>query len=201
MRVDIYARTSTQHQDVMQQVSYLRQWVLKNGYQIASETIDQQSAKVDLKDRTQFLNLLKNPKGEAMLVYNLDRLTRNWDSVTFIEKTFRENWDKYKLISTADEINLSNAAGRLMFRIKLAVNCHMPEDMLEKQAIGIARAKSQGKFKGRQKGAKSKANNGKLDMINKVDSEVKNIELDFKTKSGKYVKFKATRIENIKFNK
>lgn len=201
MRVDIYARTSTQHQDVMQQVHYLRQWVLKNEFEIASETIDQQSAKVDLKDRTKFLDLLENPKGEAMLVYNLDRLTRNWDSVTFIEKTFRENWDKYKLISTADEINLSNAAGRLMFRIKLAVNCHMPEDMLEKQAIGIERAKKQGKFKGRQKGAKSKGNNSKLDMINKVDTEVKNIELDFKTKSGKPVKFKATRVENIKFNK
>lgn len=153
MRVDIYARTSTQHQDVTQQVQYLRQYVLKNNWEIASETIDQQSAKIDLKDREKFIHLLNNPKGEAMLVYNLDRLTRNWDSVTLIEKHFRENWNKYKLISTADEINLSNAAGRLMFRIKLAVNCHMPEDMLEKQKIGIARAKAEGKFKGRKKGA------------------------------------------------
>lgn len=162
MRLDIYARTSTQHQDVMQQVHYLRQWVLKNGHQISSEVIDQQSAKIDLKERTKFLELLNNPKGEAMLVFNLDRLTRNWDSVTFIEKAFRENWDKYKLISTADEINLYTAAGRLMFRIKLAVNCHMPEDMLEKQAIGIARAKAEGKFKGRQKGAKGIAKNSKI---------------------------------------
>jgi len=158
MRVDIYARTSTEHQDVMQQVHYLRQWVLKNGFEVSSETIDQQSAKVDLKDRVKFVNLLENPKGDAMLVFNLDRLTRNWDSVTFIEKHFRNNWEKYKLISTADEINLSNAAGRLMFRIKLAVNCHMPEDMLEKQAVGIARAKAEGKFKGRKKGAKGKQN-------------------------------------------
>lgn len=158
MRVDIYARTSTQHQDVMQQVHYLRQFVLKNGWQISSETIDQQSGKVDLKDREKFINLLNNPKGNAMLVYNLDRLTRNWDSVTLIEKHFRDKWKKYKLISTSDEINLENAAGRLMFRIKLAVNCHMPEDMLEKQKIGIERAKSEGKFKGRRKGAVSKAN-------------------------------------------
>lgn len=154
MRVDIYARTSTQHQDVTQQVQYLRQYVLKNNWEISSETIDQQSAKIDLKDREKFIYLLNNPKGEAMLVYNLDRLTRNWDSVTFIEKNFRKNWENYKLISTSDEINLSNAAGRLMFRIKLAVNCHMPEDMLEKQKIGIARAKAEGKFKGRKKGAK-----------------------------------------------
>jgi putative DNA-invertase from lambdoid prophage Rac len=89
-------------------------------------------------------------------VFNLDRLTRNWDSVTFLEKHFRESWDSYKLISTKDEINLETANGRLMFRIKLAINCHMPEDMLEKQAIGIARAKAQGKFKGRKKGTKNK---------------------------------------------
>ena len=156
IRVDIYARTSTQHQDVIQQVQHLRQYVLQKRYEISSETIDQQSAKIDLRDRTKFLELLNNPKGDALLVYNLDRLTRNWDSVTFIEKHFREKWDKYKLISKEDQINLSNAAGRLMFRIKLAVNCHMPEDMLEKQQIGIKRAQQEGKFKGRKKGAISK---------------------------------------------
>lgn len=162
MKLDLYARTSTQHQDVDQQMNYLRDWVKRNGHEIASDTYDQESAKIDLKDRKKFLEVLNNPKGDGLLVFNLDRLTRNWDSVTFIEKHFRDNWENYKLISTADEINLSNASGRLMFRIKLAVNCHMPEDMLEKQAIGIARAKAEGKFKGRQKGAKGKAKDSKL---------------------------------------
>ena len=45
-----------------------------------------------------------------------------------------------------------------MFRIKMAVNCHMPEDMLEKQAIGIARAKKEGKYKGGKVGRKWKKN-------------------------------------------
>jgi len=159
IKCDIYARTSTEtNQNVQQQMDYLRQWVIKNDYEISSETYDQQSAKIDLKDRIKFINLLNNPKGNALLVFNLDRLTRNWDSVVFIEKYFRDNWKNYKLISTSDEINLSNASGRLMFRIKLAVNCHMPEDMLEKQKIGIARAKLEGKFKGRKKGSKNKTN-------------------------------------------
>jgi len=154
MRLDLYARVSTEDQNVLQQIHYLRQWALKRGHVIASETQDKQSGKVDLKERVAFLNLLKNPKGEALLIFNLDRLTRNWDSVTFLEKHFRDSWNKYKLISTKDQINLNNSNGRLMFRIQLAVNCAMPEDMLEKQAIGIARAKKEGKFKGRQKGAK-----------------------------------------------
>ncbi len=156
MRLDLYARVSTEDQDVEQQILELRRWTVSNNHEIASETYDKQSAKIPLEEREQFMKLINNPKGQALLVFNLDRLTRNWDSVTFIEKHFRDSWDKYKLISTKDDINLETSNGRLMFRIKLAVNCHMPEDMLEKQAIGIARAKAQGKFKGRKKGAVAK---------------------------------------------
>lgn len=156
MKLDLYCRVSTEDQDVDQQMIYLRQWAVKNDHIIMSETFDKQSAKIPIEDREKFIHLLNNPRGEALLVFNLDRLTRNWDSVTFIEKHFRDNWDKYKLISTKDEINLSSANGRLMFRLKIAINCHMPEDMLEKQAIGIDRAKKQGKFKGRMKGSKNK---------------------------------------------
>lgn len=153
MRVDLYARVSTEDQDVEQQILELRKWARSKDYLIASETYDKQSGKIPLEQREKFLNILNNPRGEALIVFNLDRLTRNWDSVTFLEHHFRKNWNNYKLISTKDEINLNSANGRLMFRIKLAINCHMPEDMIEKQAIGIARAKKEGKYKGRSKGA------------------------------------------------
>lgn len=167
MRVDLYARVSTEDQDVNQQIIHLRKWAISNGHRISSETFDTQSGKVELEKREQFMDLLKKPKGEALVVFNLDRLTRNWDSVVYLEKHFRDNWENYKLISTKDEINLETANGRLMFRIKLAINCHMPEDMLEKQAIGIQRAKAEGKFKGRQKGATGKVKNSKLLYIDK----------------------------------
>lgn len=157
MKVDLYARVSTDDQDVEQQIIHLRKWAKSNNHIISSETFDKQSGKVDLKERIKFLEVLEKQKGDALIVLNLDRLTRNWDSVTFIEKYFRDNWDKYKLISTTDNIDLSHANGRLMFRIQLAVNCNMPELMLEKQAIGIARAKAEGKFTGRKKGAKGKS--------------------------------------------
>jgi len=176
MRLDLYARVSTEDQDVLQQIRELRKWALLNNHTISSETQDKQSGKVDLKEREAFLNLLNNPKGEALVIFNLDRLTRNWDSITFIEKHFRDSWNNYKLISTKDEINLNNANGRLMFRIKLAINCHMPEDMLEKQAIGIARAKKEGKFKGRQKGAKGKAKSSKVNLLYSENTTVNKID-------------------------
>lgn len=158
MKLDLYARVSTQDQDVNQQMIYLRKWCVKNNHQIANEVYDKQSGKVELEDRKDFINLLKNPKGEGLLVLNLDRLTRNWDSVTFIEKHFRDRLDNYKLLSTGDDINLNSASGRMMFRIKLAVTCHMPEDMLEKQKIGIARRQLNGGYSGRKKGAIGKNN-------------------------------------------
>jgi DNA invertase Pin-like site-specific DNA recombinase len=156
MRLDLYARVSTEDQNVLQQIQTLRQWAIRNNHVISSEVQDRQSGKIALEEREKFLEMLKNPKGDAMLVLNLDRLTRNWDSVTFIEKHFRETWETYKLISASDTIDLETANGRLMFRVQLAINCNMPELMLEKQAIGIARAIKEGKFKGRQKGAKGK---------------------------------------------
>lgn len=172
MKVDLYARVSTDEQDVDQQMIHLRKWAVEHKHIITSETFDKQSGKIPLEEREQFLKLLNNPRGDALVVFNLDRLTRNWDSVTFIEKHFRENWNNYKLISTKDEINLESANGRLMFRIKLAINCHMPEDMLEKQALGIARAKAEGKFRGRQKGAKGKAKDSKLFGFDNISTKV-----------------------------
>lgn len=177
MRVDCYARVSSQEQDVDQQMKYLLQWATKNEYEISSSVYDKQSGSIPLEERDKFMELLEKQKGDALLVFNLDRLTRNWDSVTFIEKYFRDNWDKYKLISTKDDINLKTASGRAMFRMKMIMTCYMPEDMLEKQKLGIDRAKKEGKFKGRQKGAKGKVTKNKMEMINKKNTEVKYLEV------------------------
>lgn len=108
-----------------------------------------------LIERRRFLRLLDESKTgimDAIGIVNLDRLTRNWEDVVFIEKHFRECWDTCRLISAGDSIDLSNASGRFMFRIKMAVCCYMPEDMREKQRVGIERAKKQGKYKGGKRG-------------------------------------------------
>jgi len=38
----------------------------------------------------------------------------------------------------------------------MAIHCFMPEDMREKQKVGIERARKQGKYLGRKPGAKNK---------------------------------------------
>lgn len=154
MKVDLYARVSTEDQNVEQQIKTLRRWAKEQGHTICSDVIDKESGTIALQERKQFKELLENPKGEALVVLDLNRLSRNWYDQNFLEKYFIDN--NYKLLSLYDQIDLETPNGRLMFRIKFAINCQMPEDMKEKQAIGIARAKAEGKFKGRKKGALGK---------------------------------------------
>jgi DNA invertase Pin-like site-specific DNA recombinase len=150
-KVAIYCRVSTEDQNVKQQADYLKDWSSRNGYEVVKTVMDEESATLNLVDRKRFRKLLEESKitnsYQAILVFNIDRLTRNWDDVTLIEKHFRENWSKCKLLSVSDSIDLSNASGRAMFRIKMVFNCYMPEDMKEKQRIGIDRAKREGKYK------------------------------------------------------
>jgi DNA invertase Pin-like site-specific DNA recombinase len=167
MKVTLYARVSTKDQSVDDKMLELRKWAVNNKHTIVHEVWDTESGTIDLKDRKKFQEILNNPKGEALIVNKLDRITRNFDSVTLIEKYFRENWDTFKLIALDFPINLENATGRLMFRNMMTLACFEPEQMKERQKLGIARAKAEGKFKGRQKGAKG--------VSNKVDSLYKEV--------------------------
>lgn len=161
MRILIYSRVSTEDQDVEQQAMYCKEWAKRMGHEVVWTIKDKESGRKPLRERERFQKIINSEYNfdyDAVLVYHLDRLTRNWDDVTQIEKFFRENWENVKLISTSNEINLGNANGRCMFRINMAMYCYMPEDMREKQIIGIARAKKEGKYKGRKKGALGKKN-------------------------------------------
>lgn len=152
MKVALYCRVSSDDQNVEQQMEYLKERF--KGSEIVYTVKDTESGRLPLRQRIRFTGLLKMALEEhlAVVVYNLDRLTRNWDDVTYIERFFRENWDKCMLISASEPVDLSNAAGRMMFRIKMAVSCFMPEDMREKQRIGIDRARDEGKYRGGKKG-------------------------------------------------
>jgi putative DNA-invertase from lambdoid prophage Rac len=153
MKVCIYARVSTDDQNVAQQVANLKEWCRNRDYTVIKVVADLESGTTPLRERKRFRKMLDVNEGwQAVVVYNLDRLTRNWEDVVYIEQYFRDNWDACRLISMQDTIDLSNASGRMMFRIKMAVCCYMPEDMREKQIVGILRAKAEGKYLGGKKG-------------------------------------------------
>jgi DNA invertase Pin-like site-specific DNA recombinase len=154
MKVCLYARVSSLDQNVAQQVAYLKQWCSNQGYEVVRVISDEESGRLTLTERKQFKKLLVNPQAEAIVIFKLDRLTRNWADTVLLEQYFRDNWDKCRLISASEPVDLSNASGRFNFRVMMALNCYMPEDMLEKQKIGIDRAKKEGKYHGGKAGRK-----------------------------------------------
>lgn len=159
INVKIYARVSTEDQNVDQQADYLEKWVERNTHNgdrinLIGIVKDKEKGSIPLEERKKFKKLLEEgvAEGFSILIFNLDRLTRYWYDEAYLEKLFRDNWRKCKLISASEAIDLSNAQGRAMFRFSMVVNCLMPEAMREKQVIGIERAKKEGKFKGGKPG-------------------------------------------------
>lgn len=145
MRVALYARVSTDDQHVRQQLEQLRKYAQAQGWEVVREVADEESGTIPLMDRKAFKKLLDSLVGlDAVLVFNTDRLSRYWPDEPELESRFKGTCN---LLSMKDAVDLSTASGRLMFRVKFAMNCFMPEDMREKQVVGIERAKREGKYK------------------------------------------------------
>lgn len=159
MKVILAARVSTTKQDADMRMRELRQWAKVNNHLIVDEFFIYEGATGELTDRKEFMKIFNNPKGDALVLNKLDRLTRNFGSISYFEKYFREQGDKFKLIALDHTPNFNDAIGRCIFRQLLTFACLEAEQMKERQVAGIAKAKAEGKYKGRQSGAlgKSKA--------------------------------------------
>lgn len=144
----LYARVSTLDQNVLQQSKYIRKWCERVDVKLVGSVLDKESGRLPLGERKAFKRLLSRAVREkrGIVVLSLDRLTRNWGDVAVIENHFIKHWDSSKLIVTNSFVDFSNAIGRLMFRFYMSIACFMPEDMREKQRIGIDRAKDEGKY-------------------------------------------------------
>ncbi len=153
-----YARVSDTDQNVKQQSKHNRDWSKRMDLELVGAVLDKESGRKPLIERKAFRKLLNKALREkrGILVQDYDRLTRNWDDVTFIERHFRENWDVCKLVATNFTLDLSTPVGRYMFRSYMAQACFMPENMRERQKIGITRAQKEGKYQGRKAGSLNK---------------------------------------------
>lgn len=159
MRFHLYARVSSVDSNVDQMAAEMVSWCEKNGHDVVSIIKDKESGRIPLSERKKFKELIsKIPFNDAdgVLVLALDRVSRNWYDENIIEKSFVDHWDVCKLVSCWDRVDLDSASGRFMFRTQLNMACYEVERMFERQKIGIARAKAEGKYKGRQKGAKNR---------------------------------------------
>ena len=147
----IYARVSTTNQNVEQQVVELE----KHHGQVDEVLTDKASGKNTNRPALQSL-LGKIRKGDTVIVYDISRLGRSLDDVTSLVERFRKSGVAV-VIHSLGQTDVCSSAGQIILGTLAGVAHMQREEMLEKQAIGIARAKSEGKYEGRGKDARTKA--------------------------------------------
>jgi DNA invertase Pin-like site-specific DNA recombinase len=94
-------------------------------------------------------------EGDTLVVTKLDRLARSIGHLSEITKTLEAK--KTNLQVLAMGLDTSTAAGRLMLNVIGSVAQFEREMMLERQREGIAKAKLEGRYKGRAPTAKAKS--------------------------------------------
>ena len=144
-----YARTST----IDQQAGYEAQIAdLKAAgcQEIFSEQISSLQKREVLERALQFVR-----KGDTLVVTKLDRLARSIPDLVRIMARLEEREASLRILDM--NIDTSAPTGKLLLNLVGAISQFEREIMLERQRIGVAKAKVDGKYKGRQPTARSKS--------------------------------------------
>jgi DNA invertase Pin-like site-specific DNA recombinase len=94
-------------------------------------------------------------EGDILLVTKLDRLARSTQHLLQVADRVKGKGADLCILNLGADT--STATGRLMFTVIGAVATFERELMLERQREGIAKAKAQGKYKGRKPTARARA--------------------------------------------
>lgn len=97
-------------------------------------------------------------EGDTLVVTKLDRLARSARHLSELVDTLEAKGVTLRILNFGgDAVDTRGATGRLMLNMFAAMAQFEREMMLERQREGIAKAKSEGKYKGRKPTARVKA--------------------------------------------
>ena len=94
-------------------------------------------------------------KGDALVVTKLDRLARSIPDLVKIIERVEEKQATLRIL--AMNLDTQSPTGRLLLNLVGSIAQFEREIMLERQREGIAKAKSEGKYRGRQPTARAKS--------------------------------------------
>jgi DNA invertase Pin-like site-specific DNA recombinase len=153
MTVYGYARTSTVDQvaGLADQIRKLKEAGCTN------QTIYQeQISSVRMEERVEFAKVLAALKlGDVLVFSSLSRAARSMVHMVEIEGKVANAGASIRILDLA--IDTATPAGRLTFNLFASIAQFERENMLERQRVGIAAAKSRGKYKGRAPTAMAKS--------------------------------------------
>ena len=138
-----YVRVSSADQNEVRQIEALQK------YNIDKWFTEKVSGK-NMSDRKQLLDLLDWVReGDTVYVLDFSRLARSTKDLLTI--TERLSAKQVHLVSLKENLDTSTATGKLMLTMIAAINEFERQNLLERQAEGIALAKTRGAYKGRNR--------------------------------------------------
>ena len=138
-----YVRVSSADQNEARQLEALKKFSIDKWFseKISGKNVDDRQQLRDLLDWVR--------EGDTVYVHDFSRLARNTkDLLSIIEQLTAK---KVHLISLKENLDTSTATGRLMLTMIAAINEFERQNLLERQAEGIALAKQRGVYKGRKR--------------------------------------------------
>lgn len=137
-----YARTSTLEQEAGLEAQR-RDLEALGCQKVFSEQVSSVATRRALTAALEFVR-----EGDTLVVTKLDRLARSVVHLGAILESLTEKKAHLKIVSL--NVDTSDATGKLMLNVMASVAQFEREMMLERQREGIAKAKAEGKYKGRK---------------------------------------------------
>ncbi len=144
-----YARSSTVDQEAGFQAQ-IRALEAAGCDKVFSEKVSSVAQREQLEAALDFVR-----EGDSLVVTKLDRLARSVAHLVAIGEQLEAKGVALKVLEQA--IDTSTSTGRLMFNMLGAIAQFERELMLERQREGVAKAKAEGKYRGRAPTARAKA--------------------------------------------
>jgi DNA invertase Pin-like site-specific DNA recombinase len=143
MTVYAYARVSAEHQNVDQQIEVLQKY--DPDYCVTEKFTG------TTLDRPKFNELVRKQlnSGDTLVVREISRLGRRCSEVLKLAEDLQER-NVRLIVDNLGQLDVTSQAGKLIFTILSGVAAAERETMLERQRIGINRAKAEGRYKGRK---------------------------------------------------
>ena len=138
-----YVRVSSVDQNEDRQIAALQK------YEIDKWFMEKVSGK-NMNDRKQLLEMMDWVReGDTIYVLDFSRLARSTKDLLQMMDQMTEK--KVRVISLKESFDTSTPTGKLMLTLMAAINEFERQNLLERQAEGIAIAKQKGVYKGRKK--------------------------------------------------
>lgn len=136
-----YVRVSTQEQNEARQIEALQRHNIEKWF---TEKVSGKNA-----DRQELQNMLEFAReGDTVYIHDFSRLARSTKDLLQIVELL--NGKGVHLVSDKENVDTSTPTGKLMLTMIGAIAEFERQNMLDRQAEGIAIAKREGKYKGRK---------------------------------------------------